>query len=258
MGLQYVYDVVKGGNLTLRYASSDDASPDQEGWACGFISLGAKGDGPIQPLVGRTLAYSRGHALILARGSEPFVANMTRAESPGTPVNDTLEAEGSFRGGERLVMETAYLSSDPGGATPLTGVINLTTDGTLRLNRTVPFWFRCGSNLESFRGTFAAAGLGPAVAVKDALAEHPTGTPSHAELFVVQDPRLASTCTAFLLHNGTTVAESGRQTSVRQPAYCVVVADMPPGRVGFQIKDSFMAAPILAYTLQERAPGMER
>ncbi|MCA1812140.1 MAG: hypothetical protein LC623_09055 [Halobacteriales archaeon] len=257
-GLQSVYEVVQGGNATLRHSFTDALHTDTTTWACGIISLGVSEGNGVQPLAGVSLSYTHGHLLILAKDSQPFVVNVTGTENPPMTFTQKVGADGTIKTGERLVFETAYLTASPGMPSSLAGSINITTDGRLRLESTVPFWFRCGSNLETFQGTFGALAVDGTVAVKDAIVEFSTDFPTLAEFVVVQVPWPTSTCMTFLLHNGTTVAESGRQTAVTGPVtgpigpHCVLGYDAAPGRVGFEIKDSLLTRSYFAYTLKER------
>jgi hypothetical protein len=248
-GLQSVYEVVQGGNTTLRYSFSDNSTRSPT-WACGIISLGVSEGNGVQLVAGAALSYTNGHLLILAKDSPPLVVNATGAGTPST-LTTKMAGDGTIKTGERLVFETAYQTATPGMPSPLAGSINITTDGRLRLERMVPFWFRCGSSLETFQGTFAT--FDGTTAVKDAIAEFSTDVPTIAEFVVIQFPRPPSTCMTFLLHNGTTVAESGRQTATSGTAHCVIGYEAAPGRVGFEMKDSLLSLRSdFVYLLRER------
>ncbi|MCA1812138.1 MAG: hypothetical protein LC623_09045, partial [Halobacteriales archaeon] len=238
-GLQYVLEASKETNVTALFASSEADRPDQAVWACGFLTLRKVENGTLGPAFGRSFSYSGGHALVVAQGGRPFVANDTRAgENLFLAINETTDGGVRLRSGQQVVIETAYQANAGSAQPPIRAAFNLTADGPLRLARTVPFWFRCGANLEGFQGSFAAEGFSAgAVYVKEATATIEATMPTRAFFAVYQDTRfLASSCSTALLLDGAVLEESGPQAN----SDCVLRAQPGAGRITLRIADSVM------------------
>ncbi|MFO1536034.1 MAG: hypothetical protein ABR586_10245 [Thermoplasmatota archaeon] len=204
--------------------------------------------------MGSFLTYSKGHAVLLAHDSAPMTLNQSGAnENLFAALNDTQEITGIMAAaGQQIILETAYASSPEAVPPPITGSLNVTAEGGLRLNRTVPFWFRCGANLEPFRGDFAAQGFNPSlVVVADAASEYEAPTTVLAEFVLYGDPRFASTCSASITSEGRPLAASGTQSGL-----CSVHAVAPPGRVGFRIQDTALSGPLISYSVQGLPSGL--
>lgn len=254
-GVQLIFDAPADSNLNLHFQSNQTLRQDPASWACGFVAFATAENGhrEKEQQFGNFLSFSKGHAVMLARDSAPLMVNRSGAnENLFLSANDDQQVGGlHVKAGQQVILEAAYAASQ-GTPPPLAAMLNLTAESGLRLNRTVPFWFRCGANLEQFKGTFATQGFGPsAVTIVNASAEYEAPTPTFSNLLLYGDKRFASACTATVTFAGRPVATSGAQTNV-----CSAYAKNPPGRVGFRIENTVMSGPFISYFVQGFPPGL--
>lgn len=250
-GLQLVFDAPNGANLTGDYNGVENPFPPAAGSACGFIGFATVHNGQRQVSFGRALSASKGHAVTVATGARPLTLNHTTAqETLFLAINETSSIGNiSVKPGEQVVVEAAY--NVEGDSSLVAAKLSLVASHKLKLNRTVLFQFHCGANLGDFEGQFFVQGENPSTtAVVSAHREYTTNFNGQAAFLLLGYPRFQSTCDTKITVDGRSVAASGMQTNL-----CSLSAQTKPGRVGFQINNTFLVSPLVAYSLQEIPEG---